>query len=67
MTPSKTHYATVERGNESNPYDEWSDTACGRDLDDKFLSNEVKYVTCKVCLKVLNRAVKSRIYESDTL
>lgn len=47
----KTHYATVERGNESNPYDEWSGTLCGLDYTESPLSNNIKHVDCKRCLR----------------
>lgn len=49
----KTHFASVECGNESNPHDEWGKTACGLELDDKHLSNNKKFVTCGNCLKIL--------------
>jgi hypothetical protein len=45
----KTHYATVEYGNESNPSDEWSETVCG--IDSENTENNWKYVDCKKCLK----------------
>ncbi len=47
----KTHYATVERGNESNPSDEWSDPICGIQPENPEVSNEWLYVNCKKCLK----------------
>lgn len=46
----KTHYASVERGNESNPHDEWFETACGLEYTESPLSNDIRYVTCKKCL-----------------
>lgn len=55
----KTHYASVERGTESNPHDEWSITACGMEYTESPLSNDIKYVTCKKCL---NRQMKWEEY-----
>ncbi len=46
----KTHYATVERGNESDPLDEWSDPICGTQSEDIVLYNEWSVVDCKKCL-----------------
>jgi hypothetical protein len=53
----KIHYASVERGNESNPYDEWSKTACGLDLE-SHLTNKIERITCKNCLNALRRHLK---------
>lgn len=50
---NKTHYASVERGNESQPYDEWSETACGLELEPDHLTNDKKWVTCKNCLRLM--------------
>jgi len=53
---SKTHYATVERGNESNPYDEWSDTICGMpEPKAHVVSDQRKHITCKNCLRALEK------------
>ena len=51
---SKQHYAYVDRGNESYPYDEWSETACGLELEPSYLTNREEWVTCKNCLRVIN-------------
>ena len=45
------HYAGVERGNESNPHDEWGITSCGLELDSNSLTDREDWVTCKNCLK----------------
>ena len=45
----KTHYADVQRGNESNPEDEWSETVCG--IESENVEDDWKVVTCKKCLK----------------
>lgn len=50
------HYADVERGNESNPHDEWSATACGLELEPKALNNQIRHVTCKNCLRAIDAA-----------
>ncbi len=47
----KTHYAEVERGNESNPNDEWGVTLCGLEHTESPLSNNINHVGCKRCLK----------------
>jgi hypothetical protein len=48
---SRTHYAELERGNESNPHDEWSTTLCGLEYAESPLSNQIKDVDCKTCIK----------------
>lgn len=45
----KTHYASVERGNESDPMDYWSDTVCG--IESENLDNDWSIISCKRCLK----------------
>lgn len=51
----KIHYAQVERGNECTPHDEWSETACGLDIEGTdSLTNVSKEVTCKNCIRVIN-------------
>jgi hypothetical protein len=47
----KTHYAMVERGNESTPWDEWGSTLCGLEYTESELSNDISKVTCKKCIK----------------
>jgi len=51
----KTHYAEVERGNESNGQDEWGITICNRELEPHHLTNRDNEVTCKHCLSVINK------------
>jgi hypothetical protein len=46
----KTHFAQVERGNESNPDDEWSDPLCNTLSDNLDVSNDWRFVSCKKCL-----------------
>lgn len=48
---AKIHYADVDYGNESNPYDEWSETICGLEYTESELSNKIEDVTCKKCIK----------------
>ncbi len=47
----KTHFAEVERGNESNPNDEWSETVCGTDSENLSMDSNWNFVDCKKCLK----------------
>lgn len=54
----KTHYAIVERGNESTPHDEWGQTLCGLEYTESPLSNDITYVSCKKCIKAYPRFVK---------
>ncbi len=49
----KTHYALVDRANESNPHDEWGDTFCGLEYTESPLTNRKDEVTCKKCLKAI--------------
>jgi len=53
----KTHFAEVERGNESHPYDEWQEPLCGTYSEQ--VNNNWECVTCKKCLKRKNQ------YESE--
>ncbi len=49
----KTHFATVERGNESNPSDEWSEPLCNTETsNDIDVSNTWASVSCKKCLNL---------------
>jgi len=48
---AKTHYATVERANESDNNDYWSATLCGLEYTESPLSDKWIEVTCKHCLK----------------
>ena len=45
----KTHFATVERANESDNNDYWSNTACG--IESENVENDWIVVNCKKCLK----------------
>jgi len=54
----KTHYATIDKANESNNHDYWEVTLCGLREHDVSVDDNIKYVNCKNCLK---------IYEKDTI
>jgi len=59
----KTHYGWVERGNESNPNDEWAEeTLCGLKYTESPLSNDIKDVDCKNCLR--RNEVLKQIYNA---
>jgi hypothetical protein len=45
----KTHFATVDYGNESNSSDEWSEPLCNTYSEN--VSNDWDLITCKKCLK----------------
>ncbi len=47
----RTHFASVDRANESDNNDYWSDTACGLEYTESPLSDDWEEVTCKHCLK----------------
>jgi len=51
MKKTKTHFAEVERGNESNPHDEWERTLCGLEYTESPITNKIEEVTCKKCLR----------------
>lgn len=51
----KTHFCHIERGHEGDPMTYYSDTACGLHECEADMSDDKKDVTCKNCLKVLNR------------
>jgi len=46
----KTHHAEVEKGNESNPHDEWSEPLCGTNSEK--VDNDWNVVDCKKCIKL---------------
>jgi len=50
----KTHFCHIEWGYESD-LTYYSDTACGLVECESDMSDDKTYVTCKNCLKVLNR------------
>lgn len=57
---SKHHFATCDRGNESDPMDYWSEkTACGLEVYELEieLTEKEQFVTCKNCLKVLAKPI----------
>lgn len=54
----KTHFATVERANESDNQDYWSETLCGLEYTESPLSDHIKDVTCKSCIKRHPKYVK---------
>jgi hypothetical protein len=47
---SKTHYASCDRANESDPEDYWGKTLCGLEYTESPMSDRIEYVTCKNCL-----------------
>jgi hypothetical protein len=49
----KTHYATVDRANESDNQDYWSNTLCGLEYTESPMEDKIEYITCKKCLKKL--------------
>ena len=51
----KTHYAHIEGGNESDPETHYSRTFCGLEYYESPATDNKKYVTCKNCLKTINR------------
>lgn len=53
--PCKIHYATVAHGTEARPADEWSETACGIEVEEKYLSQNKEHISCSNCLKVINK------------
>lgn len=55
VAPTKTHFAFVEHGDESNPDDEWSATLCGLEYTESPLTNDKNRVTCKNCLKQIKK------------
>ncbi len=48
---SKTHYASVDRANESDNQDWWSNTLCGLEYTESPLSDDITHVSCKKCIK----------------
>jgi len=55
----KTHFAEVERGNESDPTDYWDEIGlCGIYSED--LENDWELVTCKKCLNKQEEYLKQK-------
>lgn len=65
----KTHYAQCDRANESDNNEYWSNTSCGLKETESDLTENIKEVTCKNCLKVmytkrrLNHTKPIKLYE----
>lgn len=57
---AKTHFAHVERGNESNPHDDWGTTACGMTEYESPVTDELEYVTCTKCIRIVNASRSKR-------
>lgn len=51
----KTHFGQVDRANESDNQDWWSDTYCGLEYHESPMTDREEYVTCKKCLKVIEK------------
>ena len=49
----KTHYAQCDRANESDNNDYWGKTSCGLQETESDLTENIKEVNCKNCLKVM--------------
>lgn len=60
----KRHFGILNRGNESDPWDTWSPTACGLETESP-MTERWDEVTCKNCLKIKNR--KLRRFSKKTL
>jgi len=48
---SKTHFATIENANESDNTTYYGTTLCGLEYIESEVSNNIKHVTCKKCIK----------------
>jgi Fe-S oxidoreductase len=46
----KIHYGIVERANESDNNDYWSETLCGLSETESPMSNHINEVSCKKCI-----------------
>lgn len=60
----KTHYASLEMANESTMYNEWGSSYCGLEYTESPFTNKEKEVTCKKCLKAIEKE-KKRIVKSS--
>lgn len=57
---SKTHYAGCDKGHEGQMHDEWGETACGLELEPQHLTEEIRWVTCENCLRVIRKYNKQQ-------
>ncbi len=57
----KTHFALVERANENDNNDYWSTTLCGLEETESPLSDDIKLVDCKKCIKQFPKFHESMI------
>jgi len=48
---TKTHFAEIDRANESQNFDEYGTTLCGLEFTESPISDKINEVTCKKCLK----------------
>lgn len=56
---AKTHYCGIDYPNESDNSYYYSPTACGLEYCESPMTDKVKEVTCKNCLRVLEKAEQS--------
>jgi hypothetical protein len=56
----ETHFASCDQATESDNTTYWYDTACGLRDCESDMSDKVDDVTCKNCLKVLNKKGESK-------
>lgn len=55
----KTHYGWVDRANESDNNEYWSNTLCGLEDHESPMSDRIEYVSCLKCLKKYNQNKQS--------
>lgn len=61
LSKAKTHYGQVDRANESDNQDWWSNTLCGMEYTESPMTDRIEYTTCKKCIKVYDKHLKDFI------
>lgn len=55
-TSAKWHYALCDKANESDNNNYWGSTLCGLEYTESPLTDDKEMVTCKKCLKIIQKA-----------
>lgn len=63
--PMQTHFANVQRANESDNTDHWDTTVCGLEYTESPLTDRWEYVSCKNCLRGRDRHEEEMKYAME--
>ncbi len=60
----KTHYARRDKTNESTIVEIWYKTLCGLEYTESPLTDNIKEVTCKKCIKTIKISLNKRLKQT---